>query len=168
MDSFQILTQITTIHPNYNMLDIIFASTLSTILTIVILFALIISAGNECFSFMTVVVLGFIGTVGFLHRDTIPNHFDWKILLYSILTYIPIGLFVALFKYSHLLKSVEKEKLQYHKPSEHKEDIAGWIFFWPFVLIAYVLFDILIDLTDWIFNRFVGIFNNVHTKYLNK
>jgi hypothetical protein len=146
------------------MTDIIFASTLSTILTIVILLSILISVGNECFSFATFVLALF---TGFLIWKSEFFSQNWHILAYSAIAYIPIGVLVAMFKYKKLLSKFCKDKVQlsYHTPSAHSGDITGWIFYWPFVLIAYCFSDIFVDIKDRLFGAINGLFVNIYKKH---
>lgn len=150
------------------MIDIIFASTFSIVITIIALFSMLISVGKERFSVTTVLLVILSVTLFCKNSEELVVFYNnnWKFLLYFVLAYVPIGIFVALFKYNDLLKNkLNGEGLDYHSPSHHTDDIIGWIFYWPIVLVAYLVFDTLASFGEWNINQLSGAFNNIYKKY---
>ena len=163
------------------MIELLFTTTLSTILTVITLISIFVGVAQDKFWYPTLFVFGGIGLISYYHW---PEMQDWMIsnsstLLWSVLAYLPFGFAYSIFKYKNLLdkeytkcnesyagnKDGIQRAMSYHTPSRHKDDIVGWIFYWPISLLAYILFDIIVDFKNWVYSKLEGIFQNIFKKY---
>lgn len=112
----------------------------------------------------------------------IMSFFRWG-NLYKVGIYILIGLIWSLFMWFRFVKTMADRWEQYKlnmstksyqqdvssfRPivSENKQQITGWIIFWPFSVIRYFLGSLIKDLGDWVVARMTILYNKItHSQF---
>lgn len=131
----------------------------------------LIAVGINNFSLASGATVVSLIVAWFWSRDTLNplfHHPEYFIL--GGVVYLIIGFFYSQNKYKRqLLKRKESGgSLTSFNPESAKGDIIGWIFWWPFSLIGYIVVDMLCDFGKWVYKqvegRFQSIFNSVNTK----
>lgn len=148
------------------MIEILFASTIHTIVTCIVLLILLFCIGDDKFTIPSVLLVAFCIYVGVWKRPEITEWYvaNKKTLWTCVAAYFPIGLLYSLLKYRMLLQSVPQKDLDYHKPQHHKADITGWIGYWPFSLIGFLVTDVVTFCKDYVYDKFRGLFERIWRK----
>lgn len=150
------------------MQELLFTSTLSSIITLAVLFVVFISVVQDNFFIPSLLLVVGIGSLFFLKRDSMWNTFTDPKMAYAALAYIPIGLIFSLFQYRRFILKLKKENrpTDYHGPENHKADITGWVIYWPFALLGnmfgFFLIDLIGNVKEWIYDSFKGLFQRIY------
>ena len=134
----------------------------------IVMFINLCCVAKENFSGAFGLTILFLGGIWFFHQ----NPFTWiwnnpDKAFYCSLVYLALGFFYSLMKYKNFLK---KEKLKSsfdprdHTPEKHKGDIIGWMFWWPFSLIGYLIIDFLAEIADKAFEVVKSAFDRIYNK----
>lgn len=162
------MTYILDVTTDIHMQELLFTSTLSSIITLAVLFAIFIGVVQDNFFIPSLLLLLGIGVLFFLKRDDMWNTVTDPKVAYGALAYIPIGLVFSLFQYRRYILKVKKEgrDTKNHGPENHKADITGWVIYWPFALLGnmfgFFLIDLIGNIKDWIYNSFKGLFQRIY------
>lgn len=131
----------------------------------------------------TILILS-VGFFGYFYKSNINWNINWgTTVLYSII-YFFFGIIWSFFRWGRLSKKKYKKYLEViennrknfdidielYKPQvrENKEQITGWILYWPFSFFRYLFSNLFKDITDKIIKMLTGFYNRITNFHFNQ
>lgn len=79
--------------------------------------------------------------------------------------FLACGLVWSFFKWDRFVASQAKAGREQPDWTDNKGRITGWMLWWPFSMVSYVIGDLLADIIRWVQNLFGGIYQRIAARH---